>query len=62
MQDKLQKFLISFFFLMYLKIRTDTLTNLQANVISMFEFFRSGQINLLVNIHKTVTKTMFLTL
>ena len=61
MQDKLQKFLISFF-LMYLKIRTDTLTNLQANVISMFEFFRSGQINFLVNIHKTVTKTMFLTL
>ena len=62
MQDKLQKFLISFFFLMYLKIRTDTLTNLQANVISMFEFFRSGQINFLVNIHKTVTKKMFLTL
>ena len=43
MEDKLQKFLISFFFLMYLKIRTDTLTNLQANLISMFEFFRSGQ-------------------
>ena len=62
MQDKLQKFLISFFFFMYLKIRTYTLTNLQANVISMFEFFRSGQINFLVNIHKTVTKKMFLTL
>ena len=60
MQDKLQKFL--FFFLMYLKIRTDTLTNLQANLISMFEIFRSGQIKFLVNIHKTVTKKMFLTL